>query len=146
MLCEVVDCGKIVLTLLLVQNLDCQMSFFNMTMVHSVKPILCEDNELNPINRFWWKFSMLAILTHKLFEYMKLFEITIVQVLSFVENKHTFNIVSFMNELWNRLNIHLDLCTKFIMSNFLHLNFFLMSKPLPRARQALLLCGCLGES
>ncbi len=146
MLCEVVDCGKIVPTLLLVQNLDCQMSFFNMTMVHNVKPILCEDNELNPINRLWWKFSMPAILTHKLSEYMKLVEITIVQVLSFVENKHTFNIVSFMNKLWNRLNIHLDLCTKFIMSNFLHFKIFLMNKPLPKARQASLLCGCIGES
>ncbi len=117
-----------------------------MTMVHNVKPILCEDNELNPINRLWWNFFMFAIPTHKLSEYMKLVEITIVQVLSCVENKHTVNIVSFMNKLWNRLNIHLDLCTKFIMSNFLHFRIFLMNKPLLRARQALLLCGCIGES
>jgi hypothetical protein len=121
------------------------MSFFNMTMVHNVKPILCEDNELNPINRLWSIFFMFAILTHKLSEYMKLVEIAIVQVFSFVENKHTFNIVSFMNKLWNRLSIHLDLCIKFIMSNFLHFRIFLMNRPLLRARQALLLCGCIGE-
>jgi hypothetical protein len=48
---EVVDYGKIVPTLLLVQNLDRQMSFINMTMVHNVKAIFCEDNELNPINK-----------------------------------------------------------------------------------------------
>jgi hypothetical protein len=65
-LCEVVDCGKIVPTLLLVQNLDRQMSFINMTMVHNVKAIFCEDNELNPINRLWWKLYIYAILTHKL--------------------------------------------------------------------------------
>ncbi len=146
MLCEVIDCGKIVPTLLLVQNLDCQMSFFNMTMVHNVKAILCENNELNPINRLWWKFSMSAILTHKLSKYMRLVEIVIVQVLSFVENKHTFNIVSFMNnKLWIRLNIHLDLCTKFIMNNFFPFRIFLMNRPLPRARKGLLLCGCIGE-
>lgn len=115
-------------------------------MVHNVKPILCEDNELNPITRLWWKFSMSTILTHKLFEYMKLVEIAIVQVLRFVENKHTFNMISFMNnKLWNRLNNHLDLCTKFIMNNFLHFRIFLMNMPLPRAMQASLLCGCIGE-
>lgn len=122
------------------------MSFFNMTMVYNIKPILCENNELNPFNRLWWNFFMFAILTHKLSDYMKLVEIAIVQVLSFVEHKHTFNIVSFMNKLWNRLNIHLDLCIKFIMNNFLHFRIFLMNRPLPRTRQASLLCGCIGES
>ncbi len=66
--CEVGDCDKVVSILLLIQNLDCQMFFFKMTMVHNVEAILREDNKLNPIARLWQKVSMLAIFNHKLSE------------------------------------------------------------------------------
>jgi hypothetical protein len=37
---------------------------------------------------------------------MKLIGIVIIQVLSSIENKHTFNTLNFMkNQLWNQLNM-----------------------------------------
>jgi hypothetical protein len=36
------------------------------------------------------------VLNHKLLKYIKLVEIVIIQVFDFVEDKHTFNTISFM--------------------------------------------------
>jgi hypothetical protein len=39
--------------------------------------------------------------------------------------EHIFKIISFMkNKLWNRLSIHLDLCTKFYNKRFFTLQNF----------------------
>lgn len=112
--CEVDDYDKVMFILLLIQNLDCQMFFFKMTMVHNVEAILREDNKLNPIVRLWQKVSTPAIFNHELFEYMKFAKIAIIQVLGSIENKCTFEKNCFMNnKLWNRLKTNLDSCTKF---------------------------------
>jgi hypothetical protein len=47
---DVGDCGKVVFVLLSIQNIDYQKKF-KMAMVHNVKPLLCEDNKLNPITK-----------------------------------------------------------------------------------------------
>ncbi len=62
MLCEVIDCGKIVPTLLLVQNVDCQISFINMTMVHNVKAILCKTMSWTQLIGFGGNFLCLPSL------------------------------------------------------------------------------------
>ncbi len=111
--CEVGDYDKVVFILLLIQNLDCQMCFFKLIMLHNVEAILHEDNKLNPIARLWQKVSTHAIFNHKLFEYMKFVKIATIQVLGSTEYKCTFKkIKSMNNKLWNRLKTHLDPCTK----------------------------------
>jgi hypothetical protein len=82
-----------------------------MTMIHNFENVMCDsESNLNPMTRLWCKITMSPPLNHKLLEYMKLAKITTIQVLGFVEDKHTFNTLSFMkNWLWNWFNTHLDL-------------------------------------
>jgi hypothetical protein len=106
-----------------------------MTMVHNVESILHEDNKLNPTARLWQKVSMPTIFNHKLFEYMKLAKIAIIQVLSSIEDKCTFQKNCFTNnKLWNRLKIHLDPCNKFYNQRDLNFKFFLMKRSLPNSK------------
>ncbi len=95
-LCKVGESGKIVLALLLNHILNLQSSHFKMTMIHNFKVVMCKESSLNPTTRLWHKIITSPILHHKLLEYMKLIEIVVVQVLGFVEDEHTFHIVSFM--------------------------------------------------
>jgi len=83
-------------------------------LVHHFEPILQTDNDLNTINKLWHKISAFSIPKHKLFEFAKLVEIVVVQVLSFVKNEWILSIVSFMkNKLTNQLNNQFDLSIRF---------------------------------
>lgn len=57
---------------------------------------------------------------------MKLAKIVVVlEVFGSIEDEHTFNIMSFMkSRLWNRLNIHLDLYTRFFNQRIFILQSF----------------------
>jgi hypothetical protein len=67
-----------------------------MTIVHNYEAIICEDNELNLINRFWRKVFSFSILNHKHSKFIKLVEIANVQILGFVKDERTFNTIKFM--------------------------------------------------
>lgn len=64
-------------------------------------------------------------MTKKFNEYIKLVEISMVQVLCSIEDERTFSDLSFMmNKLWNQFTIHLDLCVRmFGQKNFTLFNF-----------------------
>jgi hypothetical protein len=84
------------------------------TSIHHFEPILQMDNDLNTINKPWRKIFASSIPYRKLFEFAKLVEIVVVQVLGFVRNEWTFSIVSFMkNKLINQLNNQFDLSIRF---------------------------------
>lgn len=105
--------ANIIFALLDTHTLDLQPSHFKMTMIHNSKVVMCDqENNLNPSTQLRCKVTTFPILNQKLSEYMKLAEIAVIQVLSFIENKCTFSTLSFMkNQLWNQLNTHVDLCT-----------------------------------
>ena len=61
----------------------------------------------------------------KLYEFMKVVEITHVQVLSSVEDKRTFNSFSFLkSKLRNQLTTHLDLVVDMFAQDFYTFNIF----------------------
>jgi hypothetical protein len=94
--------------------LDLQSIHFKMSMLHNFKVALHKNNQFNPITRLWCKISTFVVFNLNLSEYIKQTEVTNVQIIGPIENKWTFNIVAFMeNKLCNRLNTHLDLCTRF---------------------------------
>jgi hypothetical protein len=66
------------LNLLSNHTLDLQGFFFKMTMCHNFEPILCEENDFNPLTKLWHGVFGSLIFNHKLVEYIKLAEIAIV--------------------------------------------------------------------
>jgi hypothetical protein len=77
--------------------------------------------------RLWRKIFTSIVLNLNLSEYIKLAEITVVQVIGSIEDEQTFNTIAFIkNKLHNYLNTHLDLCTGshnqqfFTLQNFLY--------------------------
>lgn len=92
---------KTILALLSSHNLELQCSHFKMTMIHNFKVAMCDfESNLNPMIWLWCKITISPTFKHKLLEYMKLAKMIDVQVLGFVEDKHTFNTFNFMK---NRL-------------------------------------------
>jgi len=117
--------GKFVHALLWIQTFDLQTSDFK-TMVHNSKLILWKDNDLNLTTRLSCKVSTFTIFNHKFFKYIKFAKIDDVQVISFVKDQWTFNIVSFVNcnELQNMLNNHFDLHTRFYNQWYFTMQFY----------------------
>jgi hypothetical protein len=91
-----------------------------MTMIHNSEIVMRnQENSLNLITKLWHKLTTFPILNHKLLKYMVLTEIVIVQVFGSIENEHMFSMFNFMkNQLWNRLSVHLDLCTRSYNQHF----------------------------
>jgi hypothetical protein len=76
--------------------------------------ILCEDSKLNLVSKLWCKVFCCTIFNHILFEFIKLVEIVVIQMFASIEDEQAFSMINFMkNKLWNCLNIHLDMCTRF---------------------------------
>jgi hypothetical protein len=68
-----------------VLNLKC--SYFKMTVAINNEQIMKEKSLVNLVMRLWTKISSFLILKHKLSKFMKLIEITHVQVLGFVKDE-----------------------------------------------------------
>ncbi len=90
------------------------------------KVILWEESSLNLVTKLWHKINANPILNHKLSKSMKLVEIVVLLAMfGLVENKHTFDIMSFMkSRLRNQLNTHLDLYIHFFNQRFFILQSF----------------------
>jgi hypothetical protein len=95
-------------------------------MMQNSKVILWEESSLNLVTKLWHKINANPILNHKLSKSMKLVEIVVLLAMfGLVENKHTFDIMSFMkSRLRNQLNTHLDLYIHFFNQRFFILQSF----------------------
>ncbi len=67
--------------------LDLQFFFFKMSMVVNNKIIMKNNFAMNLIIQLWAKLNSFAILKNKLSKFIKIFEITCVQVIGFVEDE-----------------------------------------------------------
>jgi hypothetical protein len=72
------DANKMVPILLSNHTLELQVFFFKMTMCHNFECVLCEENDLNPLTKFWHKVFGYLVFNHKLLEFIKLVEIATV--------------------------------------------------------------------
>lgn len=79
--------GVFVPQLFNLQQLDVQISFFQLTMTHNAKLVMAKGFNKNLISKLWMKINSSPILAWKLNEYNKLDEITLVQVLGPMENE-----------------------------------------------------------
>jgi hypothetical protein len=94
-------------------------------MRHNAKIIMQKDNQFKLVTKVWQKIVAFAILNHWLLEYIKLAKINTIPMLGYIKNEQTFNIVSFMkNELRNKFNTHLSLCTRFNNQCFFTMQIF----------------------
>jgi hypothetical protein len=100
------------------KHLDVQVSHFKLTMSHNVEAMMRESKDVNLVTHMWLKIQSSTFLVHKLSEYMKVVEITMVMVLGSIEDVKTFNNLAFMkNKLCNWLTTHLDLCVRMFTQN-----------------------------
>jgi hypothetical protein len=67
--------------------LDLQFFSFKMSMVVNNKIIMKKDFPMNLIIQLWAKLNSFAILKNKFSKFIKIFEITCVQVIGFVEDE-----------------------------------------------------------
>jgi hypothetical protein len=66
--------------------------------------------DLNPLSRLWKKLFSNPLLSACFSEFMVVVELTVVQIMGFVEDEKTFSTFTFMKtRLWNRLCEHLGL-------------------------------------
>jgi hypothetical protein len=122
--CKVSGLDHDVLPFLSAHMLDLQSNHFKMTMLHNYEAILHEKNQFNPLMRLWHKISTSGVFNLNLSKYIKLVEITIVQVIGLVEKKRKSSTLAFIkNKSHNHLSTHLELCIRF-HSQQLFTNFF----------------------
>lgn len=57
---------------------------------------MVEKSKSNLVPKLWLKIGHPSILTHKLNDYIQLVKIAMMQMLKSIENKRTFNNLSFM--------------------------------------------------
>jgi hypothetical protein len=88
--------GVVVAGLLDSQQLDVQASYFTLTMSHNAEVVMHEPSDVNLVTRMWLKIQSSLLLVLKLSEYIKVTEITLMQVLSLVEDEKTFSNLAFM--------------------------------------------------
>jgi len=125
MFCKVGKEEVIVKALLDGHALHLQCSFFKMTMVANSEAVMKEESLVNSVTRLWTKINSSSILKHKLSKFIKLVEITCVEVLGSIESEHCFSVVAFMkNKLRNCLTCHLALCTCFYAQQFYNIEDF----------------------
>ncbi len=61
------------------KHLDVQASHFKLTISHNVEAMMRESKDVNLVTHMWLKIQSSTLLVHKLSEYMKVIEITMVR-------------------------------------------------------------------
>lgn len=90
-------------------SLDFQRSLFVLRMKKNSRA-MAEPCTCNPLTRLWKQLTSSQIVTHKIPKYIKIVEITILQIIGLVEDELCFNAFNFMKtKLRNKLMTHLDL-------------------------------------
>jgi len=65
-------------------------------MTNNVKLAMQKPFDVNPITKLWKTLISFLILKNKILKYIKLVEVAIVKVISFIENQHYFFMLTFM--------------------------------------------------
>ena len=100
-------------------KLEEQTMMFQITMKSNCEGAMTGDLPLNPFTHLWHRLEAFGLLRHKLSEYLKIVEVAVVAVLRSVEDKRTFNMLSYMkNKLRNHLNVHLPLVVSIHVQEF----------------------------
>jgi hypothetical protein len=80
---------------------------------------------INPLMRTWQVIHASQLLSNVFPEYLKMVEIAMVHVFSFVEDERCFNYVAFLkNKVWNKLNNHFQLVVSMYAQIFFTLHKF----------------------
>jgi hypothetical protein len=117
--------GVVVVGLLDSRQLDVQASNFRLNMSHNAEAVVHEPLDVNLVTQRWLKIQSSSLLVLKLSAYIKVAEITMVQVLCLVEDERTFSNLAFMkSKLRSKLTTHLDLCVRMFTQNFYNVNNF----------------------
>jgi hypothetical protein len=69
---------------------------FVFSMTNNVKLAMQKPFGVNPITKLWKTFTSFLILKNKILRYIKLVELAIVKVISFIEDEHYFSTLTFM--------------------------------------------------
>ncbi len=81
--------------------------------------------DFNLVSRLWKKLTSNTLLCAHLFEFIKVAELIVVQIMGFVEDERTFSTLTFMKtRLWNRLCEHLDLVVRMFALPFYTIDSF----------------------
>jgi hypothetical protein len=83
-------------TILDVNILDMQSSFFKITMMSNAQWAMDQPMDVNPMFGFWKKFSSNALLCVQFSEFMKVEKLCVVQIKGYVEDERTFLTLTFM--------------------------------------------------
>ncbi len=117
----------VVVKMLCTSTLDVQKFIFKITIKSNAKVALGLLNIISPLTKMWKIISNSSILCHNISKYVKLVEIAMIQVLSLVEDKWTFNNLNLIKtKICNPLIENLALCvcmfrqSFFTMHNFQH--------------------------
>jgi hypothetical protein len=95
-------------------------------MGHNVEVVMQEPSNVNLVIQMWLMIQSSPFLVLKLSEYIKVVEITMMQVLGLIEDEKTFNNLFFKkSKLHKGLNTHFDLCVRMFTQNFNNANNFL---------------------
>ncbi len=79
-------------------------------MKNNVKLAMQKPFDINLLTKLWKTFSSFQIFEQKIFEYIKLVELAVVQVIGLVEDEWCFStFTSMKTKLNNRLTKHLEL-------------------------------------
>jgi hypothetical protein len=90
--------------------LDLQTSLFKLTMKSQASKAMVEPRDENPVTKLWCQLATNNLLVHLLSKFMQLVKLTIVQVISNVEDERTFSTLIFMkSKLHNQFIRHLDI-------------------------------------
>jgi hypothetical protein len=94
-------------------------------MNHNAKVVMQEPSNVNLVIQMWLKIQFSPLLVLKLSEYIKVVEITMVQIMGSVEDERTFSHLAFMkSKLHKKLTTHLDLCVCMFTQNFYNVSNF----------------------
>ncbi len=94
-------------------------------MSHNTEAMMQEPSNVNLVTRMWLKIQFSPLLVLKLSEYIKVVEITIVQILGSVEDERTFSNLAFMkSKLHNKLTTHFNLYVRMFTHNFYNVSNF----------------------
>jgi hypothetical protein len=99
--------------------------YFKLTMSHNIEAMMQEPSNVNLVTRMWLKIQFFPLLVLKLSEYIKVAEITMVQILGSIENERTFSNLAFMkSKLHNKLTTYFNLYVHMFTHNFYNVSKF----------------------
>jgi hypothetical protein len=98
-----------------------QTCILNMTMKTHAHKKTKKLRDENPITKLQCQLAINNLLVVHIFEYMKLTNLIIIQVVGSVKDERTLSTLAFMkSKLWNQLTRHLNIVVCMFKSSFFH--------------------------